>query len=339
LSDEPHYLLTTDPGIEDLAAEELCERLPAASAQPLPYGLPGQVRAGAASLDALLSLRTIRQVIEIRLEAGASTLDDLRRLVGRAELPELSGAESFRVTTEWAGVVGATRREIQGAAGAVLQGRYGTRVDLERPQYRVRVEVCGNRMVAGLQRTERSLSKRLVRARPLRSSIRPTLAAAMLRLAGAQRGGGRLIDPMCGAGTIPIEARQLNAELEVHASDWDPKTLQVARATAARHGCAIDFRLADARALGRSYATPFDSLVTDPPYGVRQAKRSSSLALYRSLLPSFEAVLAESGRIVLVALKPKVFRLALEATALELLHERRVRAGSLELWMVVLAHR
>lgn len=333
------YLLTTDPGIEEIVAGEIEERLPGARVQLLPSGGAGHLRVEQVTLERVLTLNTIHHVIEIRGEAEAATLDDIRRAVRDTEFPELFDARSFRVSTEQAGETGLTRREIQGAAGAVIQGRYGTAVDLEQFQFQVRVELCGSRVVIGLQRTERSLGKRVRRTRSLRTGIKPTIAAAMLRIAGAQRGSGRLLDPLCGAGTIPLEAKRINPSLEVYASDWDDDTLNVARRTVLDHDLKVWLRPADARDLSAVYTEPFDFIVTDPPYGVRQARRTNIRALYRNLVRSFEQVLASAGRIVLVIVKRKPFETALEETNLRLVSERQFVTGQLTPWILALSGR
>ena len=105
--------------------------------------------------------------------------------------------------------------------------------------------------------------KRQVTAAPLRE----TIAAAMLILAGYSP-PEPLVDPMCGAGTIPVEAKRINPALEVHGSDWDAETLDVARGTVRNHGLDVELRPADARELRAAYSGSFDYLVTDPPYGV-----------------------------------------------------------------------
>ena len=330
------FLLTTDPGIEDLAADEVLERLPGARAQAEPYGFPGQVRVEAVDAAELFRLATIHHVIEIRGEAEAATLADVRRAVGGFEFPELVDAGSFRVTSDCSGEHAFTRKEVQGAAGAVIQRRYGTRVALKGFDVNVRVDLYGCRLVAGVQRTHRSLGKRIKRAKILRTSIKPTIAAAMVRLAGAHRGEGRLIDPLCGTGNIPIEAKRINPRLDVHACDWDGGTVQVARATVANHDLAIDVRVCDARSLRALYPDPFDYIVTDPPYGVRLGRRSGVATLYRALVPSFEELLAEHGRIVLVVLKFRTFLGALEKSGLRVLSERVVGAGELRPRVLVL---
>jgi 23S rRNA G2445 N2-methylase RlmL len=323
------FLLTTDPGIQDITAGEVVDELPTAEVAAEPYGHPGYVRVETTSVDPLLRLRTIHHVVELRGEAEARTLEELEEKVASFEFHELSSAASFRVTSERAGKQDFSHMEIQRTAGAVIQGRYGTRVDLEGFEVNVRVDLYGHHLVAGIQRTRKDLGNRILRSRSLRTSLKPTLAAAMVRLAGAHHGEGRLIDPLCGTGTIPIEARQINSRLEVMACDWDDETVETARGTVANHELDIEVRLCDARSLHGVYAEPFDYIVTDPPYGVRQAKRTDIAVLYRALLESFEQALADSGRIVLVVLKFRAFRRALEPTGLRVVHERLVESGGL----------
>lgn len=324
------HLLTTDPGLEDVAADELQERLPGCETEIRPYGVPGHVRVTGADSSELPAMRTIHHVIEIRGEAEAETVDQVRIAMGKIDFPELESAASFRVTSKHDGEHQFGTQEIQRAAGGAVHTRYGTPVSLERFEVNVRADCYGGRLVAGIQRTADSLGNRIRRARPLRSALRPTVAAAMLRLAGAHRGGGRLADPMCGAGTIPIEAAALNPDLSVTASDWDEQTVQVARETIAAHELAIDVETLDARKLGAAFPGRFDWIVTDPPYGLRQAKRTSIARLYRGLLDSFGAALSEGGAIVLIVVKYRAFLAAVERSGLRIEHERRVDLGGID---------
>jgi putative N6-adenine-specific DNA methylase/tRNA (guanine6-N2)-methyltransferase len=223
------------------------------------------------------------------------------------------------------------REALAGAAGAALVGRYGTPVDLEGFEVNVRADLFGSRLVLGVQLTKDSLGNRVRRAKALRSSLKPTIAAAMVRIAGAHEGPGRLLDPLCGAGTIPLEALRANPGLDVRAADWDAATVEVARQTLANHGLRIDVRVCDARQLDRAWDERFELIVTDPPYGVRQARRVRLADLYASLLPSFEAVLADGGRVVVAVVKRHAFLSAVERTGLAVVGETRVDAGGLPL--------
>ncbi len=287
----------------------------------------------------LLRLRTIHHVIALSGEGEARSIAEIEGLISGIELGVLEDAASFRVSSKRRGDHDFKSVDIERAAGGVLHRRFGTPVDLETFAVEVRVDLIGTRLFAGVQVTSGSLGQRILRGGALRSALKPTVAAAMLRLAGAHRGPGRLLDPLCGSGTIPVEARLMNPLLEVSAADWDAGTVEAARRTVANHGLAIEIRTLDARSLRGAYPLPFDYIVTDPPYGVRQAKRTSRSRLYGSLLTSFEEVLADSGRIALVVLKYSAFVAALERSGLRIVEERRVELGRITPRILLLERR
>jgi len=323
------FLLITDEGIEDLVADELRETRPDAGVRCEPFGFNGHVVVEGVELDDLLALRTIQHVIELRGQAAARSLTGIEQRMQTIEIPEIADAASFRVTSEQRGGHDFDYMAMQRVAGAVLVERYGTRVDLENPELNVRVDLYGHHLVAGVQRTKRALGNRIKRVRALRTALKPTIAVAMVRLVGAHRGSGRLVDPLCGTGTIPIEAKQINPQLTVAASDWDDETVEIARGTVANHGLDIELRLCDARTLTAFYDRPFDYIVTDPPYGVRQARRANIGLLYEALLTSFAQALADAGKIAIVVLRLRAFQRALEGAGLRVVHERLIESGGL----------
>jgi putative N6-adenine-specific DNA methylase/tRNA (guanine6-N2)-methyltransferase len=97
----------------------------------------------------------------------------------------------------------------------------------------------------------------------------------------------------------------------------------------ANHDLVIEVRLCDARSLTLVYPEPFDYIVTDPPYGVRQARRVDMTELYGSLLAEFERALSDAGAIALVVLKLRAFMTALQDTGLRVAQERLIESGGL----------
>ncbi len=89
----------------------------------------------------------------------------------------------------------------------VLRDRFGERpdVDLEDPDVGVAVHLANDQATLHLDVGGASLHERGWRARGGEAPLRETLAAAILRLSGWDR-ASPLVDPMCGAGTIAIEA-------------------------------------------------------------------------------------------------------------------------------------
>jgi len=153
-----------------------------------------------------------------------------------------------------------------------------------------------------------------------KAPLRETLAAAMLLGAGYD-GSAPLLDPFCGAGTIPIEAalfarriapglrrtfaferwpsfdpdawREVRAEVEarvlprvpapIAGSDRDAGAIEAACANAARAGVQADIQL---RRAALSHVEPPASpgfLITNPPYGVRVGERDELRDLFARL--------------------------------------------------------
>ncbi len=96
--------------------------------------------------------------------------------------------------------------------------RHGTRPDIDtvRPDVRVDVRVHRDKALISLDISGESLHRRNYRLNGVLASLKENLAAAMLWRGGwktiAQQGGS-LVDPMCGAGTLLIEAAWMAADI------------------------------------------------------------------------------------------------------------------------------
>jgi 23S rRNA (guanine2445-N2)-methyltransferase / 23S rRNA (guanine2069-N7)-methyltransferase len=99
-----------------------------------------------------------------------------------------------------------------------FRDRQGTRpeVRLERPDLQVHVYLYRDRATVSLDLSGESQHRRGYRAQGVAAPLKETLAAAILLRAGWPKiaaGGGALLDPMCGSGTLPIEAAMIAADL------------------------------------------------------------------------------------------------------------------------------
>lgn len=322
-------LVLTDPGLESVACDELRECWPSAETC-FPLGdtsgrliveLPGDAD--------FTRLRTAHHVVRLLGESDAASLEDVRLAVRQVEIPELESAASFRVTTSRKGDHAFKSEQIAGAAGAVLQQRYGTPVDLSDYEVNVRADLHGARLTIGVQLTRESLGARMRRTVPLRTALKPTIAAAMVRLSGAHQGHGTLLDPMCGAGTVPFEASTTNPALRVIGTDWDLPTLHNARRTLRDNGVDVPLVAADVRHVADVVTQRFDFVVTDPPYGVRQARRARLSVFYARMLHGIVEALADRARVVLISPRRQAMLRALGEVPLEVVDERQVETGGL----------
>lgn len=328
------HLLACVPGLERLVAAEVTELDPDASVEGVPA--PGLVLARGLETDPLV-LRTVQHVVRVRAEATAGDLDGLRSAVGAVDVPELAGARSFRATGVVHGAAPFSAREAAGAAGFAVKRRHGTAVYLEAPDVNVRVDVVGDRLFVGVQLTREPLDRRVRRGAPLRVSLKATVAAALVRAAGAHRGGGAILDPTCGSGTIVVEAAAACPALELHASDWDAATLEVARGTFRNHGLEVATRCVDARRLESGWGRTFRFVVANPPFGRRVGRRLRIAAFLEEVLRSAASVLERGGRLALVTPRRKALERALLRVPLRVLDEHSAAMGDLRPGLFVLA--
>ena len=94
----------------------------------------------------------------------------------------------------------------------------GTRpsVDRARPAVRINVHVLRDEATLSLDLSGESLHRRGYRLEGAAAPLKENLAAAILIRAGWPQiaaAGGALIDPMCGSGTLPIEAAMMAADI------------------------------------------------------------------------------------------------------------------------------
>ena len=89
-------------------------------------------------------------------------------------------------------------------------------VDLKTPDIRINVRLSKNQANVSLDMSGDSLHKRRYRAAMVAAPLKENLAAALLIRAGwpaIAKQGGALIDPMCGSGTLLIEATYIAADI------------------------------------------------------------------------------------------------------------------------------
>ena len=190
-----------------------------------------------------------------------------------------------------------------------LRARRGARPDVSRADPDVRVYLrldAEGAATVGLDASGTSLHERGYRTEATAAPLRETLAAALI-LASGWDGDRPLVDPMCGSGTIVIEAarralrvapgsarrfgferwpgfdaaswRRLldeagaaartRLEVELVGRDRDPEAVETARRNAARAlpGGVVRWEVADARDL--TPLVPPGVVASNPPYGER----------------------------------------------------------------------
>ena len=194
------------------------------------------------------------------------------------------------------------------------------RLKEDKEKYPIYVFIHKDKVTISIDTTGDALHKRGYREKANKAPIRETLAAGIMYLT-PWRPGRTLVDPMCGSGTILIEAAmmglnmapglnrefisekwrtidkkiwwdtrrdafdQMNEDLDfkIYGYDIDPETIDIAKENAEIAGVAdyIEFAVADATEFKSDEEYGF--IVTNPPYGERLESEESVKLLYKEL--------------------------------------------------------
>jgi SAM-dependent methyltransferase len=176
--------------------------------------------------------------------------------------------------------------------------------------------------VAGLRLSDVSMRQHRGRASERPGALRPTVAAAMVALAGEP--GGLLLDPCCGSGTILAEAR--DAGWEVAGLDIDPDAVRVARENVP--GASVE--VGDARRLGLADGAA-GAYVSNLPFGRQYGVQGEMSAWLERVMGEAARVTRPGGRVVVLA--PQVPRAAVPAgLRLDQRHQLRLLGARTVLW-------
>lgn len=193
-------------------------------------------------------------------------------------------------------------------------------VDTHSPHVRIDAFLDGNTVTFYIDTSGEPLFKRGHRMNSVVAPIRENLAAGLLKLAGWTP-EEVLLDPMCGSGTIALEAalmarrippglsrsfaferlllhdsslwgrlreaaraKQLSAPpAAIYASDQDPAAVKIAQRAFQGAGVAIDVRLRTSDIFDLTAPAEKGVLLINPPYGIRLDKAENLTSFYPRL--------------------------------------------------------
>lgn len=193
-------------------------------------------------------------------------------------------------------------------------------------KYQIEFFILNDNVTLMIDTSGAGLHKRGYRALAGIAPMRETLAAAMVKLS-RMRDNVIICDPLCGSGTIAIEAATLACNIapginrsfaaesfkllsksvwdnerekarseitppltKIFGSDIDPEMVALARDNARKAGVshAVEFSVADARSFSSPIPEARGTIITNPPYGARLGELSEARDLYKALGKNFE---------------------------------------------------
>ena len=316
--DLPACYAIVQPGLEPVAADEIA------------HDLGGTVKKTARGLVVfrvpeitpdLLKLRTTEDVFLLAWGTDSLTYraadvkqiqhwtahdadwEQLLRL-HHAVHPRPKGKPSYRLVTQMTGKHVYRRADAGKALARGLAGKFPAswRPAEENASVEVWLTIRGPLAVCGLRLSDRTMRHRTYKTEHLPASLRPTVAAAMVRLGGAAP-GQVVLDPMCGAGTILAEQIELSklrkaGRVETWGGDLEMKALSAAATNLRRVGPALLARW-DATRLPLAAAS-VDRIICNPPFGKQLSSPEEVVPLYRQFVAEADRVLKPGGRAVLL---------------------------------------
>jgi len=342
-------LLTCNPGTEDIVLQEAREKL---AASPLEvremHGrllVETPIDDGTLIAEKVYEMRTIHYA-GILLASGLVSpenhgLEEIRKIVREAEPAKyLTGYSAYAVRSVREGSHAFTSMDISRVVGdevGRILSENGIKpvVRLNSPTHVFRADLIGEKFYLSLSLTgDQSRHIKALRMFEHPAALKTSLAAVMLRIA-EYRDGETLIDPMCGSGTIPLEAAFTTVQGPIYCNDKSPRHIASARknAMAAGVGWRIKFSVSDAVELLAKEGN-YDLIISNPPYGIRLGDPRTVRRLYERFAEAASNALSSNGRIVLITTEHKTLKKVAPKTRLRIVNERTVRHG--DLWVRIL---
>jgi 23S rRNA G2445 N2-methylase RlmL len=305
----------------------------------------------------LLQLRTTEDVFLFawgtdQLTYRAEDLDKIQRWTAREPdweqllrlhhtlRPRPTGKPTYRLVTQMHGQHGYLRRDAARALARGLAGKLPAswRPAEENAAVEVWLTIDNATAVCGLRLSDRTMRHRTYKLEHRPASLRPTVAAALVRLAAAIP-GQLVLDPMCGAGTILAEQLQA-AEvfrgrlMGVLGGDIEEPAVQAAASNLGKLGAPLVCRW-DARRLPLAPGC-VDRVISNPPFGVQLASPEEIEPLYFRMVAEADRVLCRTGRAVFLVADQAVLARAVREVGWKGTRSLRVRilgqAATVSVW-------
>ncbi|MBM3993794.1 MAG: RNA methyltransferase [Planctomycetes bacterium] len=328
------YAMVHD-GLEQITGEEIADTLGGA----VKRSGSGIVVFRVADLTRdLLHLRTTEDVFLYgwgtdELSYRAKDLDTIERWTARsvdwdlllklhhAVTPKPRGKPTYHFVTQMIGPHGYRRVDAKDAMVRGLKGKLPAswKYADDNASVEIWLTIHGAMAICGMRLSDKTMRHRTYKHEHLPASIRPTVAAAMVRLAELKP-NQTVLDPMCGAGTLLAEAflyakgRRASDgsfwQMQFVGGDIDASHVRAAQANL-RQFHISDVRDWDARELPLDDAS-VDRIVSNPPFGKQLSTPEEIVPLYRESIAEMGRVLKPGGRVVLIVADMPALRAAVE---------------------------
>ncbi len=359
------FYATCVPGIEDLASKEIKKY--GAKIEEIRKGKGKLFFKGKKELVWKLNYfsRLLERVLLLLERKEFLKLEDIYNISKRVDYSFIQEKQSFAVRAKRVGKHGFTSLDIarevgQGIIDSYLKTkRKRLKVDLNNPDVIIRAEVVENEFILGLDLTgDKALHKRWWRVYNHPAHLNTTIACAMLELA-KWNWKRSLLDPLCGSGTILIEAamkgksippgknrefafekifgkkkikfKEYERTLNLTGIEKFKKHLEGAKQNAENAEVKECIKFFHGEIEKIKLNQEFSCIITNPPYGIRIGKKGTIPKLYENLLEKAKEWLSkeEKARLVIITSEDSLLKKLSKKKNFEIEQERLVIYGDL----------
>lgn len=291
------YLAWVVKGLEGIAQEEIKEILE--DSLILEKDTKRIIFESEQEAKKILELKTVDGVVVLLGEMGSDNLQEIVEYVTGLSWPKEVG--EFSITASVVGAKNFRAEEMVEAMAVALAKELEMKyLDKERAELDVRIMIDGKEVYVGYRLGQESLWKRRYKTEELPGSLRPSIAAGMLRFVRAKK-DIKLVDNFCGSGTILAEAWGMGCQ--VWGGDINPQSVVATQKNLANLGFEGFSKIKKQDALKTSWpAKYFDLAVSNLPWG-KQIKIESLTNLYAGSLAEYQRILKPTGSLCLLVEK------------------------------------
>ena len=243
--------------------------------------------------------------------------------------PKTKGRPTFNLICQMQGEHGFRRADAREAFIEAMTPAIpnGWQFSNENAWMEIWLTIRGKTATCGVRLSDRTMRHRTYKREHIAASLRPTVAAAMVRLAGIGP-EMTILDPMCGAGTIMAEAidtggRRKGGAVHVLGGDIDPNAVFVASQNLDKMGPPFLARW-DTTRLPIATAS-MDRIICNPPFGKQLATLEEIPPLYAAAAREWDRVLKPGGRAVFIVMEQDILRGVLQGYNWSPVRQMKVR--------------
>ena len=210
---------------------------------------------------------------------------------------------TFSITASNIGKKNYTLTEIKELLISLLIKKYKWELNnLTYQDINIRLYIEHDFVLIGLRLGKSPLHRRAYKTQTLPGSLKASVANCLLRLANVKK-SDVVLDPMCGVGTIPIEAVIFGAR--AIAGDIDKHALQIAKKNSINASANIKFYNGDARKLPLENKS-VDKIVSNLPFDRQIRFKTDVNKFFEEFLEECNRILKDDGKIIFLSIHKEI---------------------------------